>query len=54
MITIAKEVYNVLYSYLMGNSRKNELYIAKNISFFESEILREVGAIRSVNVREQN
>ena len=45
MIVIAKEVYNVLYSYLMGNSRKNELYIAKNISFFESEILREVGTV---------
>ena len=45
MITIAKEVYNVLYSYLMGNSRKNELYIAKNLDFFEIEILKEVGIL---------
>ena len=46
---IAKEVYNVLYAYLMGDSRKNELYIAKSLDFFENEILREVGVIRLIN-----
>ena len=49
MIMIAKEVYNVLYAYLMGDSRKNELYIAKSLDFFENEILREVGVIRLIN-----
>ena len=28
------EAYDVLYTYLMGDSRKNELYIAKYIDFF--------------------
>ena len=31
------EAYDVLYTYLMGNSRKNELYIAKYIDFFLSQ-----------------
>jgi inositol 1,4,5-triphosphate receptor type 1 len=34
MTNIFVEAYNVLYTYLMGNSRKNELYIAKYIDFF--------------------
>ena len=28
------EAYDVLYTYLKGDSRKNELYIAKYIDFF--------------------
>ena len=36
------EGYDVLYTYLMGDSRKNELYIAKHIDFFESQISYEV------------
>lgn len=37
------EAYNVLYTYLMGDSRKNELYIAKYIDFFLSQFeLKEV------------
>lgn len=39
---IATEIYDVLYAYLMGDSRKNELYLAKNMQFFEVEILKEV------------
>ena len=34
MTNIFVEAYDVLYRYLMGNSRKNELYIAKYIDFF--------------------
>ena len=29
--------YDVLYHYLQGNSRKNELYIAKHIDFFQTQ-----------------
>ncbi|XP_064638655.1 inositol 1,4,5-trisphosphate receptor type 3-like isoform X2 [Lineus longissimus] len=32
------ESYDVLYTYLMGDSRKNELYIAKYIDFFQNQI----------------
>ncbi|CAH1800283.1 unnamed protein product [Owenia fusiformis] len=35
------EGYDVLYTYLMGDSRKNELYIAKHIEFFQSQISYE-------------
>lgn len=31
------EAYDVLYTYLKGDSRKNELYIAKYIDFFLSQ-----------------
>lgn len=34
LTNIFVEAYNVLYTYLMGDSRKNELYIAKYIDFF--------------------
>ena len=34
MTNVFVEAYNVLYTYLMGDSRKNELYIAKYIDFF--------------------
>lgn len=38
LVKIFVECYDLLYTYLMGDSRKNELYIAKHISFFESQI----------------
>ncbi|CAD5113406.1 DgyrCDS2578 [Dimorphilus gyrociliatus] len=38
MTNICVECYNLLYTYLMGNSRKNELYIAKYIHFFKTQI----------------
>ena len=44
MKEILIECYDVLYTYLMGDSRKNELYIAKHIHFFESQISYEVNA----------
>lgn len=31
------KAYDVLYHYLQGNSRKNELYIAKHIDFFQTQ-----------------
>ena len=45
MISILVECYDVLYTYLMGDSRKNELYIAKHIEFFETQISSEVSEI---------
>lgn len=43
MTKLFVEAYRVMYVYLMGDSRKNELYIAKYIDFFLSQFeLREV------------
>ncbi|KAL8600024.1 hypothetical protein ACOMHN_057793 [Nucella lapillus] len=39
------EAYNVLYTYLMGDSRKNELYIAKYIDFFLTQFEYKAGKI---------
>ncbi|KAK6195687.1 hypothetical protein SNE40_001061 [Patella caerulea] len=39
------EAYAVLYTYLMGNSRKNELYIAKYIDFFLTQFEYKEGKI---------
>jgi inositol 1,4,5-triphosphate receptor type 1 len=39
------EAYDVLYTYLMGNSRKNELYIAKYIDFFLTQFEYKEGGI---------
>ncbi|XP_061178320.1 inositol 1,4,5-trisphosphate receptor type 2-like [Saccostrea echinata] len=42
MTKLFVESYRVMYVYLMGDSRKNELYIAKYIDFFQSQFeLRE-------------
>ncbi|XP_065924754.1 inositol 1,4,5-trisphosphate receptor type 3 isoform X2 [Magallana gigas] len=42
MTKLFVETYHVMYVYLMGDSRKNELYIAKYIDFFQSQFeLRE-------------
>ncbi len=32
------QCYDVLYTYLMGDSRKNELYMAKHLNFFDSQV----------------
>lgn len=43
MTKLFVETYHVMYVYLMGDSRKNELYIAKYIDFFQSQFeLKEV------------
>ncbi|CAG2225799.1 unnamed protein product [Mytilus edulis] len=39
------EAYDVLYTYLKGDSRKNELYIAKYIDFFLSQFEYKEGMI---------
>ncbi|KAK7486477.1 hypothetical protein BaRGS_00022278, partial [Batillaria attramentaria] len=45
LTNIFVEAYNVLYTYLMGNSRKNELYIAKYIDFFLTQFEYKAGKI---------
>ncbi|XP_064627454.1 inositol 1,4,5-trisphosphate receptor type 1-like isoform X9 [Lineus longissimus] len=34
---VFKEAYDVLYTYMIGNSRKNALYFAKYIDFFQTQ-----------------
>ncbi|KAL5005127.1 hypothetical protein ScPMuIL_018583 [Solemya velum] len=45
MTRIFVEAYDVLYTYLMGDSRKNELYIAKYIDFFLTQFEYKEGKI---------
>ncbi|KAL4219957.1 hypothetical protein ACF0H5_020368 [Mactra antiquata] len=45
MTRIFSTAYDVLYTYLMGNSRKNELYIAKYIDFFLTQFEIKEGKI---------
>eukprot|EP00054_Salpingoeca_dolichothecata_P021398 m.136903 g.136903 ORF g.136903 m.136903 type:complete len:2486 (+) comp23973_c0_seq1:94-7551(+) len=35
---LSKRIYHVIQTYLEGDSRKNELYLARYISFFQSQI----------------
>ena len=35
---VFKAAYEVLYTYMCGNSRKNALYFAKYIDFFQTQI----------------
>ena len=43
MIRIFKEAYDVLHAYMLGKSRKNALYIAKYIDFFQTQFTQKVG-----------
>ena len=36
---VFKAAYDVLYTYMVGSSRKNALYFAKYIPFFQSQII---------------
>nr|KAG5691428.1 hypothetical protein BaRGS_016344 [Batillaria attramentaria] len=45
LTNIFVEAYNVLYTYLIGDSRKNELYIAKYIDFFLTQFEYKAGRI---------
>ena len=38
MLRVFKGSYAVLYTYMIGNSRKNALYFAKYIEFFQLQI----------------
>ncbi|ELT91343.1 hypothetical protein CAPTEDRAFT_201920 [Capitella teleta] len=42
---VFKGAYDVLYTYMIGNSRKNALYFAKYIEFFQTQITVTVGDI---------
>jgi len=38
LIRVFRGAYDVLYTYMIGNSRKNALYFAKYIDFFQTQI----------------
>jgi len=42
MIRVFKEAYDVLHAYMIGKSRKNALYFAKNIDFFQTQFTQKV------------
>ncbi|XP_076449737.1 inositol 1,4,5-trisphosphate-gated calcium channel ITPR1-like isoform X2 [Babylonia areolata] len=43
MIRIFKEAYDVLHAYMIGKSRKNALYFAKYIDFFQTQFTQKGG-----------
>ncbi len=42
---VFKAAYDVLYTYMIGNSRKNALYFAKYIDFFQTQISVKVSEL---------
>lgn len=44
MVKIAAQVYSILYTYMRGSSKKNSLYFAKYIDFFEEQLSQKVFA----------
>lgn len=51
MIRIFKEAYDVLHAYMVGKSRKNALYFAKYIDFFQTQFTQKVTYIQPVVVK---
>ncbi|XP_021341779.1 inositol 1,4,5-trisphosphate receptor type 2-like [Mizuhopecten yessoensis] len=43
MIQVFKEAYEILYTYMIGKSRKNALYFAKYIEFFQTQFTQKGG-----------
>ncbi|XP_071092410.1 inositol 1,4,5-trisphosphate-gated calcium channel ITPR3-like isoform X4 [Haliotis cracherodii] len=43
LIQIFKEAYEILYTYMIGKSRKNALYFAKYIDFFQTQFTQKGG-----------
>ena len=37
-VLVCRGAYYVLEKYIIGNSRKNELYVAKHIPFFQGQV----------------
>lgn len=42
LIQVFKEAYDILYTYMCGKSRKNALYFAKYIEFFQTQFTQKV------------
>lgn len=42
LIQVFKEAYEILYTYMIGKSRKNALYFAKYIEFFQTQFTQKV------------
>jgi len=45
---VFRGAYDVLYTYMIGNSRKNALYFAKYIDFFQTQITVKAVSRRNV------
>lgn len=48
IILVFKEAYEILYTYMIGKSRKNALYFAKYIEFFQTQFTQKV-RLKSIN-----
>ena len=42
LTSVFKEAYDTLYTYMIGRSRKNALYFAKYIEFFQTQFTQKV------------
>jgi hypothetical protein len=47
LIQVFKEAYEILYTYMIGKSRKNALYFAKYIDFFQTQFQQKVMIMNS-------
>lgn len=45
MVSVQAECYTWLQKYLAGDSRKNELYVARHYDFLENQCFQEVNKI---------
>lgn len=50
VIRIFKEAYDVLHAYMIGKSRKNALYMAKYIDFFQTQFTQKVQTFKTVPI----
>lgn len=48
IIRVFKESYDVLHAYMVGKSRKNALYIAKYIDFFQTQFTQKVSSSNNI------
>lgn len=54
VIRIFKEAYDVLHAYMIGKSRKNALYMAKYIDFFQTQFTQKVQSFKIIPINTIN
>lgn len=52
--SIFKEAYDVLHAYMIGKSRKNALYMAKYIDFFQTQFTQKVQSFKIIPINTIN
>ena len=50
MAAVFNAAYDVLHTYMVGSSRKNALYFAKYIDFFQTQFDKQVSYMRLLGI----